>query len=255
MRAIAWKAKNRGNLNTLPADGINFSDNVIVPAPGATTAYGGCIFVYKAQNVTIKNNTIIGTDDCYPVQAQKVQGLTIEGNRIEGYRRTAKVGPGGIKQFQPSGVIWISVATGKIDENCTEACEYRIHYADSVTIRNNYILQHVKFSSGVDLEGVDGVNISDNLIAADNKVQPAGLVNNEAHVGAVAIMLGGIRSRKATPTETIGHRSISPGWTPTRSSISTTRLSSKDTQASRSIRCRSGAMRWLPTCFLRSACT
>jgi hypothetical protein len=176
--------------NTQPAKRINFSGNFIVPAAGATELYGGCIFVYRAEDVTIRNNTIVGTDDCYPVQARKVKNLTIEGNHMEGYRNQAEADHDGVLQFRPSGVIWISVITNKVDELCTGACVYRAHYVDDVTIRNNRIVQHVKFSSGVDLEGADGVDISDNRIEARNDKQPAGAVNTDAHVGAVAIMLG-----------------------------------------------------------------
>jgi nitrous oxidase accessory protein NosD len=170
---------------TLPGHGIRFTGNKIVPAAGSKTPYGGCIFVYDADAVTIKDNTVIGTDDCFPVQGRKVQGLTIEGNEMHGYRNRAQDG-----LFRPAGVVWLSVDTGKVVEECTSMCEYRIHYVDEVIIRNNRMFQHVQLSSGIALEGADGVSISDNQITATNEFAPVGTVPADSHSAAVAMTLG-----------------------------------------------------------------
>jgi hypothetical protein len=194
-RARADGTPANGKAVTLGANGtkeggqnINFLRNFIVPVPGAKTAYGGCIVVNDAVGVTIKDNKVIGTDDCFPVQARKVGGLTIEGNELHGHRNRAS--DEGV--FQPAAVVWISVDTGKVDGDCVspKPCAFRIHYADDVTIRNNRIFQHVQLSSGIALEGADNITISENTIVATNDFTPVGRVPENAHWAAVAMTLG-----------------------------------------------------------------
>jgi hypothetical protein len=188
--AASGIAVTLGAGNTQAASGITFADNTIAPAAGALTPYGGCVFVYKAEHVTIRGNAITGSSDCYTVEARKVSDLTISGNALHGYRNRAPVDNDGIARFRPSGVVSVSVDSGKTDENCKGNCEYQVHYADGVTIQSNRIFQHVQHSSGIDLDGVDGIKISDNEIAATNTVRPAGVMSDEASPAGVAIALG-----------------------------------------------------------------
>jgi nitrous oxidase accessory protein NosD len=49
------------------------------------TGQGGCIFVYTADETTIAHNTVIGAQGCITIAAQKVTGLWVEDNHLEGF--------------------------------------------------------------------------------------------------------------------------------------------------------------------------
>jgi hypothetical protein len=171
--------------NTQPGRKIRFTGNTIKPAPGSNSSHGGCILVDNAEHLTIASNTVIGTTKCHPVRAKKVRYVTIEGNKLHGYRKAAQ---GNI----PSAVVSIAAHTAKTDKHCMERCEYQIHYADEITIRNNQIVQHVPSSSGVDLDGADYITVSDNHITAANDDEPVDTVPDDYPRSAGVVVTAGV---------------------------------------------------------------
>jgi Right handed beta helix region len=135
---------------------------------------GGCIFIYGADNTTIANNTVIGGQPCVTLEARKVTGLQIRNNRFESYtNRQNKDG-----NFVPGAVIRIADdITNRGDETCgpppKPPCPYFIHYPEQITMTGNTIIQHVRYSPGVELNNVDRLVIADN-ISHMHKVSPVG---------------------------------------------------------------------------------
>ncbi|MGH9901255.1 MAG: hypothetical protein ACRD68_05380, partial [Pyrinomonadaceae bacterium] len=166
-----------GASKTQPSDGLRFTNNTIRSAsPGI--AEGGCIFVYKANNTLIANNTIIGAQRCTPFSAQKVVGMQVINNYFEGYTNVAD-GDTGV--FRPRPVIAVSediVNRGDTDicgaPPKPEPCPYFIHYPEQITLRGNRVVQHVQHSPAVSLSNADQLVVADNRITHTHQLPPAG---------------------------------------------------------------------------------
>jgi hypothetical protein len=101
--------------------------------------------------------------------------LQIRNNRFESYtNRQNKDG-----NFVPGAVIRIADdITNRGDETCgpppKPPCPYFIHYPEQITMTGNTIIQHVRYSPGVELNNVDRLVIADNNISHMHKVSPVG---------------------------------------------------------------------------------
>lgn len=170
-----------GASKTQPSNGLRFTYNTIRSAtPGI--AEGGCIFVYKANNSVIANNTVFGGGRCTTLAAQRVTGLQVINNHLEGY---ANVVDGDTGVFRPRPVIAVSediVNRKEPNQDCgappkPETCPYFIHYPDKITIVGNRIIQRVQQSPGIDLSNVDELTLANNLISHTHGIAPAGPFN------------------------------------------------------------------------------
>ena len=169
-----------GASKTQPSNGVRFTYNTIRSAtPGI--AEGGCIFVYKANNTLIANNTVIGGGRCATLSAQRVTGLQVINNHLEGY---ANVADGDTGVFRPRPVIAVSedVANQGDPKICgappkPETCPYFIYYPDQITIAGNRIIQRVQQSPGIDLSNVDELTLANNVILHTHRIKPAGPFN------------------------------------------------------------------------------
>jgi Right handed beta helix region len=165
-----------GSSGVQRSTGIRFTNNTIRPASTLPANQGGgCIFVYGADNTTIANNTVIGGQPCATLEARKVSGLQIRDNRFESYANSQNADG----NFVPRPVIRIrDDVANRGDENCgpppEPPCPYFIHYPEDVTITGNTIIQHVRYSPGIELNNADPVVIADNNISHTHKVSPAG---------------------------------------------------------------------------------
>lgn len=165
--------------NTQPSSGVRFTNNTIrAAAPRLNVpseeAEGGCIFVFRAHNTLIANNTIIGARRCTTLAAQKVTDLRVINNQLTGYANVAD--EAGL--FRPRPVLAVAEDVAKDEAaNCggppTQQC-YRIHYPDRITITGNTIIQHVRHSPGIDLNNVDELTLADNSITHTNRFAPVG---------------------------------------------------------------------------------
>jgi hypothetical protein len=159
-----------------PSNRVRFTNNTIRPASSGAKE-GGCIQIIGADNTTIANNTIIGAQRCRTVFAQKVSGLRVENNRLEGYANQ-KDAP--TNRFVPRAVISISERIVSVkDSTCGGAneppCPHFVHYADGVTIRGNNVIQHVQYSMGIELSNILGqVVLAGNTISQANDIPPVG---------------------------------------------------------------------------------
>ena len=165
-----------GSSGVQRSTGIRFTNNTIRPASTSPAHEGGgCIFVNGADDTTIANNMVIGAPACVTLEARKVTGLEIRGNRFEGYTNRKNSD----EDFVPGPVIRISEDVAKRgDETCgappKPPCPYFIHYPEQITMTGNTIIQHVQFSPGVELNNADPLVIADNDISHTHKVRPVG---------------------------------------------------------------------------------
>jgi hypothetical protein len=158
---------------TQPSNGIRFTNNTIRPA--VEGGEGGCIFVYKADNTTIANNTVIGGRNCITLEAQKATHLRVENNYFEGYGNMHNAGG----FFAPLGVIRIAArvvnetAPGQDCGSPPKApCPYMIYYPDGITITKNTIVQQVQYSPAIDLNNVDQLVVDGNNITHTHRIAP-----------------------------------------------------------------------------------
>jgi hypothetical protein len=166
-----------GASRTQPSNGVRFTYNTIRSATPGTTE-GGCIFVYKANNTLIANNTVIGGGRCTTLSARRVTGLQVINNQLEGY---ANVADGDTGVFRPRPVIAVSedVVNQGDPKICgsppkPQTCPYFIHYPEKITITGNRITQRVRQSPGIDLNNVDELILANNLILQTHGIAPAG---------------------------------------------------------------------------------
>jgi len=169
-----------GASKTQPSEGLRFTYNTIRSASPAI-AEGGCILVYKANNIVIANNTVIGGGRCATLAAQRVTGLQVINNRLEGYANVADEDTG---EFRPKPVIDVSedIANRKApDQDCgrppKDPCPYIIHYPEQITIAGNRITQRVQNSPGINLSNVDELTLANNIILHTHGIAPAGPFN------------------------------------------------------------------------------
>jgi hypothetical protein len=155
------------------SNGVRFTNNTIRPA-SSSEKEAGCIQIIGADNTTIANNTVIGAQRCVTLFAQKVSGLRLNNNRLEGYTNQQDKG-----NFVPKPVIGVSERiVSQKDPTCGHPnqppCPRFIHYSDGITIKGNTIIQHVQYSIGIELSNVDKVALADNNISHADDVPPAG---------------------------------------------------------------------------------
>src|SRR5215813_6465165 len=162
-----------GSASAQHSNGIRFTNNTILSAYGS--GEGGCIFVYAADNTTIANNTVIGARNCVTLEAQKVTGLRVENNVLEGYANMRN----SQGFFAPSPVIRIPervVSQKTADQDCgappKEPCPYLIYYPDRITITKNTIIQQVQNSPAVNLSNPDELVVADNKISHTHLMPP-----------------------------------------------------------------------------------
>jgi hypothetical protein len=158
-----------------PSQGIRFTNNTIGPAPGADPTAGGCIAVYTAADTTIAGNTVLGGQGCQPIWAQRVDGLTIEGNRLESVDDEQR---GGI--FQPRAVVDVSERVVNQGDPAVcgapprEPCPYAVRYPVHVTVSGNTVVQHVAGGMGIRLSNADDVAVTDNVVAMAGELAAVG---------------------------------------------------------------------------------
>jgi hypothetical protein len=169
-----------GASRTQPSNGVRFTRNTIRSA-SPETAEGGCILVYKANNTVIANNTIIGGGRCTTLAAQRVTGLQVINNHLEGY---ANVADGDTGVFRPRPVIAVAedVVNQGDPEICgappkAETCPYFIHYPERITITGNRIIQRLRQSPGIALSNVDELMLANNIILHTQSIAAAGPFN------------------------------------------------------------------------------
>jgi len=162
-----------GSASTQHSNGIRFTNNTILP--GKKTSEGGCIFVYAADDTTIANNQVVGAQNCVTLAAQKVTGLRVENNILEGRANLHDRND----YFVPAPVIHISerpVNKRTANQDCgeppKEPCPYFIYYPDLVTITKNTIIQQVQYSPAIKLSNADELVIADNKISHTHSVPP-----------------------------------------------------------------------------------
>jgi len=162
-----------GSASAQRSNGIRFTNNSILPA--GKLSQGGCILVYAAENTTIANNRVIGAENCVTLEAQKVTGLLVENNILEGYANLHNAQG----FFVPSPVISIPervVGQKKPDQDCgappKEPCPYFIYYPDQIMITKNTIIQQVQNSPAVTLRNPDELVVADNKISHTYLVPP-----------------------------------------------------------------------------------
>jgi len=162
-----------GSASAQHSNGIRFTNNTILPAN--KSGQGGCIFVYAADNTTIANNKVIGAENCVTLEAQKVTGLLVENNILEGYANMHN----SQGFFAPSPVIRIPervVGQKTADQDCgappKEPCPYLIYYPDRITITKNIIIQQVQNSPAVNLSNADELVVADNKISHTHLMPP-----------------------------------------------------------------------------------
>ena len=162
-----------GSASAQHSNGIRFTNNTILPAN--KTGEGGCIFVYAADNTTIANNKVVGAGNCVTLEGQKVTGLLVENNILEGYANLHN----SQGYFVASPVIRIPervVGQKTADQDCgappKEPCPYLIYYPDGITITKNTIIQHVQNSPAVKLSNPDELVVADNKISHTHIIPP-----------------------------------------------------------------------------------
>ena len=163
-----------GSASAQHANGIRFTNNSILPGPNMSQ--GGCILVYAADDTTIANNRVIGAENCSALEAQKVTGLRVENNILEGYGNNLHNAQG---YFVPAPVIRIPervVSQKTADLDCgpppKAPCPYLIYYPDGITITKNTIIQHVQNSPAVKLSNPDELVLADNQISHTHLIPP-----------------------------------------------------------------------------------
>jgi hypothetical protein len=163
-----------------PSSGVRFTHNTIRPSPLAApqTGDGGCIFVYAAEDTTIAGNTIVGARGCAAISAQRVTGLRVVDNQVDGLANLQK----GAGVFQPSPVISVveRVANQGDTDVCGVApkppCPYRVHYPEDITITGNVVRQHVPSSPGIVASNADDLVVADNQVESTRTMTPNGTV-------------------------------------------------------------------------------
>jgi hypothetical protein len=162
-----------GSASAQRSNGIRFTHNSILPANNSSE--GGCIFVYTADNTTIANNEVVGAGNCVTLEAQKVTGLVVDNNILEGYANMRN----SQGFFVPSPVIRIVdrvVNQKTADQDCgappKQPCPYLIYYPDQITITNNTIIQQVQYSPAVKLSNPDALVVAGNNISHTRIIPP-----------------------------------------------------------------------------------
>ena len=191
-----------GTSSTQRAEFIRFTRNTIRPA--STISGGGCIVIYSANNTTITNNTVIGGKRCSPIWAQKVTGLVLDHNRLDGYANVQD----GNGVFQQKAVIDIAErVVRRVDSTCgvapLPACPYFIHYPTNISITNNTLTQHTKFSSGMKLSNADAMSLRANSIVATNEQNVLGVIEPASISRGIDLTLGVPRLSSSTYTNEI----------------------------------------------------